>query len=74
MAKITNDGAARLNEATVKLWDFQENVHQGLFFRMTPQTFSTWKTSHEIGRALGTDIEQIRSPSFYINVDSGEQD
>ena len=58
MATISLDGAAKLAEATVKLWDFQENGHQGLFFRMTPQTFATWKTSHEIGRTLGTDIDQ----------------
>ena len=55
---INNDGAARLAEATVKLWDFQGNVHQGKFFRFTPQDFNTWKTDHDIGRTLGTDIEQ----------------
>jgi hypothetical protein len=55
---ITNDGAARLAEATVKLWDFQGNLHQGKFFRFTPQDFNTWKTDHDIGRTLGEDIEQ----------------
>ena len=58
MATISIDGAAKLAEATVKLWDFQGNGHQGLFFRLTPQAFATWKTDHGIGRTLGTDIEQ----------------
>ena len=58
MTTISIDAAARLAEATVKLWDFQGNGHQGLFFRLTPQAFATWKTSHEIGRTLGMDIDQ----------------
>ena len=58
MTTISIDAAARLAEATVKLWDFQGNGHQGLFFRLTPQAFATWKTDHGIGRTLGTDIEQ----------------
>ena len=55
---ISNDGAARLAEATVKLWDFQENQNQGKFFRFTAQDFTTWKTDHEIRRTIGVDIEQ----------------
>ena len=58
MTTISIYAAARLAEATVKLWDFQGNAHQGLFFRLTPQAFATWKTDHGIGRTLGTDIEQ----------------
>ena len=58
---INNDGAARLAEATVKLWDFQENRNQGKFFRFTPQDFNLWKDDHEIGRTLGEDIEQNAS-------------
>ena len=55
---ISNDGAARLAEATVKLWDVQGNQAQGKFFRFTPQDFTTWKTDHEIIRTIGEDIEQ----------------
>ena len=55
---ISIEAAARLAEATVKLWDYQGNTHQGLFFRLTPQDFTTWKTEYGIERTLGTDIEQ----------------
>ena len=58
MAMISIEAAARLEEATVKLWDYQGNTHQGLFFRLTPQDFTTWKTEYGIERTLGTDIEQ----------------
>ena len=58
MATISIDTAARLAEATVKLWEYQGNSHQGLFFRLTPQTFATWKTEYGIARTLESDIEQ----------------
>ena len=63
---ISNDGAARLAEATVKLWDIQGNQTQGKFFRFTPQDFTTWKTDHEIRRTLGEDIEQNASAQVYL--------
>ena len=58
MATISIEAAARLAEATIKLWDFQGNAHQGLFFRLTPLDFATWKTDYGISRTLENDIEQ----------------
>ena len=55
---ISNEGAARLAEATVKLWDLQDNRNLGKFFRFTAQEFTTWKTDHEIRRTIGEEIEQ----------------
>ena len=58
MATISVEDAVRLAESTVRLWSIQDNVHQGTFFRMTPQNFTTWKTTHQIARILMQDIPQ----------------
>jgi hypothetical protein len=58
MATVSVDDAVRLAESTVRLWSVADNVHQGTFFRMTPQLFNDWKTTHQIARILAEDIPQ----------------
>ena len=58
MATISVEDAVRLAESTVRLWNVEDNVHQGTFFRMTPQNFNVWKTTHQIARILTEDIPQ----------------
>ena len=58
MATISVEDAVRLAESTVRLWSVEDNVHQGTFFRMTPQNFNVWKTTHQIARILTEDIPQ----------------
>ena len=56
MATISVEDAVRLAESTVRLWSVEDNVRQGTFFRMTPQNFNVWKTTHQIARILAEDI------------------
>ena len=58
MATVSLDDAVRLAESTVRLWSVADNVQQGTFFRMTPQLFIDWKTTHQIPRILAEDIPQ----------------
>ena len=64
--RINNDGASRLAEATVKLWDFQERENQGKFLKLTPQDLNLWKMDHEIGKTLGEDSEQDASDRIIL--------
>ena len=58
MATVSLDDAVRLAESTVRLWSVADNAQQGTFFRMTPQLFIDWKTTHQISRILADDIPQ----------------
>ena len=58
MATVSVDDAVSFTESTVRLWSVADNVQQGTFFRMTPQLFNDWKTTHQISRILAEEIPQ----------------